>query len=580
MFYVFEKITWFFKENKKRFLLIFVSLIIANALSVLIPKFIGSAIDLIEMNRMSEKALSKILFAILCITTVEYIANYLWSYHLFERQICLEGTLRERLFHHILKLSSVFYEKNKTGDLMAKVTNDIGSVGMAVGYGLLTLLDSTLYMGTILGIMIGTVSFKLTLATIIPLPLLIYAAKVAGKKIDAAYEEAQKSFGELNYFVLENVSGVRMVRSYVLEELSEKNFSKKSKEVCDKNIEVAKVNSLFYPLTKTVTALSYMIALFYGAILIQSGEISLGDLVSFNIYLNMLIWPMIAIGEFINVIERGNASMKRLDETLQYQPDMEDKAEVCELKSIDKIKFVEYSFQYPLSEKPNISNLTFQLNRGETLGIVGKTGSGKSTIIKCLLGEYPNSGNGIYINEYPKENYARKDFLSKTGYVPQEHILFSKTVEENIRFGNVDATREQVNEAVICADLQKDMALLSDGLQTLIGEKGISVSGGQKQRISIARAIIKEPEILILDDSLSAVDAKTEQQIIQNIQENRRGKTNIIVSHRISAIMNADHILVMENGHCIEQGTHEELIKSGGWYFQVFQVQNAQNDIL
>jgi len=322
--------------------------------------------------------------------------------------------------------------------------------------------------------------------------------------------------------------------------------------------------------------MSYTIGLGFGAYLVFHNQLTLGELVSFNVYLGMLIWPMFAIGELINIMQRGNASLDRVQETLSYQPDVTDPSKPNTVDKPDSIMFEDVSFKYPSSHVDNLKQINIELKRGETLGIVGKTGSGKTTFIKQLLREYPLGVGALKVSDVSLNDQTLETTRGWIGYVPQDHVLFSKTVRENIYFGRTDATNEDLEKAIELADFKKDIDMLPEGLETLVGEKGIALSGGQKQRISIARALIKNPEILILDDSLSAVDAKTEKKIIENIRSERVGRTTIISTHRMSAVQHADRIIVLDDGEIIEAGTHEQLMESDGWYHEQFERQQVQ----
>jgi ATP-binding cassette subfamily B protein len=395
------------------------------------------------------------------------------------------------------------------------------------------------------------------------------------KKIYKRFTDAQAAFGTLNDKVLESISGVRVIRAYVQEREDEKRFEEMTEDVYRKNLAVARIDALFDPTISIIIGISYLIGLGYGAYLVFQQAITLGGLVSFNVYLGMLIWPMIAVGELINVMQRGNASLDRVQDTLSYEADVKNSMGLESITNPGNIHFNSVHFTYPSSTVVNLSDISVKLERGQTLGIVGKTGSGKTTFVKQLLREYPLGTGEIAFAGMPLEQLHLEDIRKWIGYVPQDHFLFSKTVRENILFGKMDATEDELAEAIRLADFEKDLMMLPNRLETLVGEKGVALSGGQKQRISIARALIKNPEILILDDSLSAVDAKTETTIIENIQNERAGKTTIITTHRLSAVQHADRIIVLDSGKIIEEGTHTDLLLNDGWYSEQYERQQV-----
>lgn len=566
MFSVLWKLRWFFKENWLRYTIAVGLLFIANILEIIPPWLIGVAIDSIAQEQLTIQLLWQYVGVLAISMVLAYLINFVWQYQLFGGAYVIERQLRSSLMGHFLKMTPTFFEKNRTGDLMARATNDLRAISETAGFGILTLVDSTLYMATIIVAMGFLVSWELTLFALIPLPILAIIVQILGKKIHVRYMAAQDAFGDMNDSVLESVGGVRVVRAYVQERSSEKDFAHMTEDVYEKNMAVERIDALFAPVTKVLTTISYMIGLGYGAFLVAEGSMTLGDLVAFNVYLGMIVWPMFAIGELINTLQRGNASLDRVNETLDYKEDVVDPEHPKFTEKPEHIGFRNFNFTYPQSSSINLQGINLSMNSGQTLGIVGKTGSGKTTFVKQLMREYPLGDGSISMNGIDLSDLSKDQLRGWIGYVPQDHVLFSRTIRANILFGKSDATEEDIENAIRLSHFEKDLAMLPNGLETLVGEKGVALSGGQKQRISIARALIKNPEILILDDSLSAVDAKTEAKIIENIQAERAGKTTIITTHRLSAVHHADWIVVLDDGKVIEEGTHEDLLKAKGWY--------------
>ena len=579
MFSILGKLSWFFKQHWKRYSLAIGLLILGGILEVIPPKLIGMAIDEINIGSLTWESLRTYLFIYGGLLIVVYFITYVWMYKLFGGAFLVERTLRSRFMKHLLKMTPSFYEKNRTGDLMARATNDLKAVSMTAGFGILTLVDSTIFMFLILTTMGVLISWKLTLAAIIPLPLMALAMNKYGRIIHKRFTAAQDSFGHMNDQVLESIAGVRVTRAYVQERADQRKFLNLTEDVYKKNIDVAKVDVLFEPTIKVLVGISYLIGLGYGAYLVFHKVLTLGELVSFNVYLGMLIWPMIAVGELINVMQRGNASLDRVLETLSQEEDVKQHSSPQHLEVPGTIEFNDVTFTYPTSSIKNLQNVSFTLKKGQTLGIVGKTGSGKTTLLKQLLREYPVGDGKILFSGVPIEDLPLSTLQSWIGYVPQDQMLFSRSVRENLLFGKSSGTDQDVERVLRLADFQKDIHVLPEGLETLVGEKGVALSGGQKQRVSIARALMIDPEILILDDAMSAVDGKTEAQIISNIRSERAGKTTFIATHRLSGVKHADWIVVLDNGEVIEEGTHDELLKQQGWYREQYDRQQLEDSL-
>lgn len=576
MFDVLSKLSWFFKQYWKQYTVAIVFLIIASVLEVVPPYLLGSIIDILTAGEMSSAILSKYILIFVGIIIGGYALNFVWQFRLFEGAINLEKILRRNLMQHFLRMTPTFYEKNRTGDLMARATNDLNAVSLTAGFGIMTLIDSTIYMGCIIFAMGYLISWKLTFFAMLPVPIMAILIQYLGKIVHERYMKAQDAFGELNDSVLESVAGVRVVRAYVQEKKDEANFAEMSEVVFEKNMHTAKINALFGPITKVGTGISYVVALGYGAHLVATEAMTVGQLVTFNVYLGLAVWPIFAIGELINVMQQGNASLDRVQETLNYEADVQNIANPQMIVTPNGIGFDDLTFQYPMSQVKNLQRISLSLKKGQTLGIVGKTGAGKTTFLRQLLREYPIGEGQLSIDGVDITAQTKEQLLDWIGYVPQDHVLFSRTIRENILFGKEDATQAELQQAIHAAYFEKDLKNLPMGLETLVGEKGVSLSGGQKQRVSIARALIKDPEILMLDDSLSAVDAKTEAKIIENIQRERQDKTTIITTHRLSGIQHADIIIVLDEGQIVEQGTHEQLLALQGWYKEQFDRQQLE----
>lgn len=579
MFDVLKKLSWFFKQSWKQYTVAVILLIIASILEIVPPFLLGSIIDIITDGTMTAAVLWNYMMIFIGIIVFGYFLNFIWQYRLFEGAINLEKLMRRKLMRQFLSMTPTFYEKNRTGDLMARATNDLNAVSLTAGFGIMTLIDSTLYMGAIILAMGFLISWKLTLLSMLPVPIMAILIQYFGKLVHERYMKAQDAFGVLNDNVLESVAGVRVTRAYVQEKKDEANFSHMCEDVYEKNMHTARINALFGPITKIGTGISYVIAIGYGAVLVSRGEMTVGQLVTFNVYLGIVVWPIFAIGELINVMQQGNASLDRVQETLDYQADVQNTTQPVTVKTPNTIGFQKLMFQYPTSQVKNLQQISLSLQKGETLGIVGKTGAGKTTFLRQLLREYPLNEGQLHIDGIDIAAQTKEQVLDWIGYVPQDHVLFSRTIRENILFGKEDAEEDDLKKAIRLAYFTKDLENLPDGLETLVGEKGVSLSGGQKQRVSIARALIKDPEILIFDDSLSAVDAKTEASIIRNIQEERSGKTTIITTHRLSGIQHADQIIVLDKGQIVEQGTHESLLRQNGWYKEQFDRQQLEGGI-
>ncbi len=576
MFKQLKKLKWFLKERARHYIIGILVLQITNLIVILPPIIIGRAVDSISDGSITGAELFTDISYLTAILTVEYIFGYIWAYEIFLNAIIIDLRLRAMMMKKILTMPRTFFEKFSSGDLMSRATSDIDTISEMLGYGVLAISDGIGYLLAIILAMGFTVSWKLTIVSILPLPILTMLTSYVGEYIHKLYMAQQEAFSKMSDEVLENVNGIRVIRSYVLEKQSVKNFENTTEDVFNKSLKTELVASTFWPATKIFTSISYAIAIGYGVNLILAGEITVGSLISFNVYLGYLIWPMYAIGDFINTAQRGTTSIERIYEVLEEDDDVENKKITRNIDGFDNIKFSDYTFRYPNSKNVNLRGIDLEITRGKTIGIVGRTGSGKSTLIKQLLKEYPVGDGNISIDDLSINEVQKSSLMNEIGYVSQDNILFSKTIRENILMGKKSASEEELFEVIRISDLLRDVDLFANKMDTLVGERGVAISGGQKQRISIARAVIKDPYLLIMDDSLSAVDSRTEAKIIENIRENRKNKTTIIVTHRLSAVSHADEIIVLDDGVIVERGTHEELILKDGWYNRQYHIQQME----
>lgn len=572
---LFRQLSWFLKEHKKSYLVAVLLLIVTGFIDLTPPWLIGKVIDGLRSGSMDRTTLIQYVVGLVVISIASFILTYLWLAKLFGTAFLLERTLRSQFFTHLLKLTPTFYQRNRTGDLMALATNDLKAVERTAGFGVLTLVDSLNMTAITLVVMGVAIDWKLTLAALLPMPILAYAMNKLGSQIHGRFMTAQDAFGTMNDQVVESISGLRVIRSFVQEDIDVKKFDDVTTDVFDKNMHVAKIDVLFEPIIKLLVGISYLIGLSFGTYLVFTNDITLGQLVAFNIYLGMLIWPMYAFGELINVIQRGTASLDRLQATMRVKP-LITSTPAVDVATPETIEVSDLTFTYPGTDQAALRGVNVTIEQGKTIGIVGPTGAGKTTLLRQFLREYPVGRDMLKVNGTPYEDVALETVRGWTGYVSQEHLLFSKTVRDNILFGAGTATEAELQEAIRLASFTTDVTMLDQGLETLVGERGVTLSGGQKQRLSIARAMLKKPKLLLLDDSLSAVDAKTESHIIEAIRTNREQSTTLIVAHRLSAVAHADEILVLQDGQVTERGTHEELMERQGWYAEQFERQSEE----
>ncbi len=571
---IIQKLWWFFKLEKRRYLVGIVALVLVSVLNLIPPMVMGRVIDAITSGQLTQQDLLLDLFYLLLAAFGMYYLRYVWRMYILGTSYRLGQIMRSRLFEHFTKMSPAFYQTYRTGDLMAHATNDINALTRLAGGGVMSAVDASITALVTLLTMLFSISWQMTLVAILPLPFMAYATSRLGRKTHKAFGESQAAFSELNNKVQESVSGIKVTKSfgYQVDEL--KSFQAVNELTFQKNLQTMKYDSLFDPMVLLFVGSSYVLTLLVGSLMVQKGQITVGNLVTFISYLDMLVWPLMAIGFLFNITQRGKVSYQRIEDLLSQESPVKDPAFPLDSIENGRLEYAIDSFAFENEE--TLTNVHFSLEKGQTLGLVGQTGSGKTSLIKLLLREYDVDKGAIYLNGYDIRDYRLTDLRSLMGYVPQDQFLFATSILDNIRFGNPDLPLSAVEEATKLAQVYQDIVAMTQGFDTLIGEKGVSLSGGQKQRLAMSRAMILDPDILILDDSLSAVDAKTEYAIIDNLKETRKDKTTIITAHRISAVVHADLILVLQNGQIIERGTHEDLLALDGWYAQTYQSQQLE----
>ncbi|WP_204122993.1 ABC transporter ATP-binding protein [Lacticaseibacillus mingshuiensis] len=577
---VFKKLSWYFQEEKKRYGLGILFLLLVAIVNLIPPKVIGTLVDSMNQKGGIQTGQLMSLLGLLVFAGVgQYVFRFGWRNAIWGGAAKLEKTLRTRLFNHFMKMDATFYQRHRTGDLMAHATNDLNAIQNVAGAGILTLFDSLITGTTTIIAMIFFVDWRLTLFAILPMPLLAVMARRLGMRLHAAFARSQAAFSRLNDKTQESVSGIKVIKTFGQEKEDTADFD----QIVDHTIEINKkvnfLDALFDPTTSLIMGITYVITIAYGGYLVTSNAITIGQLVSFVSYVSSLVWPMFAIGRLFNILERGNASYDRVAELLNEHSAIIEQPDAIAAPAHGDIRFKINKFAYPDDDHATLTHVHFTLPEGHTLGIVGRVGAGKSTIFKLLLREFDDYDGVIEFGGQNIKAYTLEALLDAIGYVPQDNFLFSTTVADNIRFSSFEKTQPQVEDAARESAVHNDILDFAEGYGTLVGERGVSLSGGQKQRLAIARAVITTPELLIMDDALSAVDAKTEAEILDNLRQERANKTTIIAAQRLSSVMHADEILVLKDGSVIERGSHDELLANNGWYAEMWAKQELEQKI-
>ena len=572
-----KKLGWFFRLEKKAYLFGISALSLVSLVNLLPPRIIGQVIDKIVAKELGRGELLYQLGLLIASAFIMYGLRYLWRKFIIGTSNHLGQILRYRLFEHFTQMSPSFYQKYRTGDLMAHATNDIKSVTWVAGVGVMSAVDASITALVTLFSMFFLLDWRLTLIAILPLPFMAWGTNLIGRKNHQSFKEAQEAFSDLNNKVQESVSGIKVSKSFGYQEAETQSFALINQQVYEKNLLASRYNALYDPLVLVFIGLSYLLTLIFGGIFINQNQFTIGNLITFITYLDMLVWPLQALGFLFNVYQRGSVSYARIERLLAEESQIKEPNQALEDIQNGDLTYDISRFAY--EDSATLAQIHFTIQQGQTLGIVGATGSGKTTLLRLLLRELEIDQGAIYLNQEDIRRYRLKDLRSLMGYVPQEPILFAMTIRDNIRFARPDLADEALIEVSKLCGLYEDIIAMPAAFDTMIGEHGVSLSGGQRQRLAMCRALVLDPEILILDDSLSAVDAKTEHLILENLKRERKGKTTIITAHRLSALAHADLILVLENGQVKERGRHEELLSQQGWYAKTYHSQQLAADL-
>jgi ABC-type multidrug transport system fused ATPase/permease subunit len=575
---LFIKLGWYFRLQWRRYMAAILMLIGVDLLEMTIPWITGRVIDHVVEGTLTSLILWRFVATLVAIAIAVYVMRYLWRVFLFYSSFHLAETMRQRLYTHMTRMSPQFFREHRTGDLMARATNDISALEMTAGEGVLSGIDGLVTGILVIAIMMVLISWKLTLLALLPFPFMAWYFMIIGKRLHAGFRDAQERFSDLNDRVQESVSGIRMVRAFGLEQQEDREFLRIADRAAEANIRVAATDSLYDPAIFITVGSSFLLCISAGAVLVEDEQLTLGQLTSFTMYLGFLIWPMFAYGWLLNIVERGSAAWERIESLLKTPSPVQDTGQVSQI-SDGSVQIDITTFAYPDSSSPALRDIHLRVATGHTVGVVGATGAGKTTLISLLLRSFDDPACKISIGGVPVQELSLDALRGAIAMVPQDPFLFTASIAENIAMGRPGASLAEIRAVAELAAIDKDILRFPDAYDTLVGERGITLSGGQKQRIAIARALLLDAPILILDDALSAVDVATERNILMHLQQVRAGRTTFVLCHRLSAVEDASEIIVLSRGTIAERGTHEALLAQRGWYARTHDYQKLERTV-
>ncbi|MBY5948765.1 ABC transporter transmembrane domain-containing protein [Photobacterium rosenbergii] len=571
---VFWQLKWYFRQEWRRYSGAIGILVLVSLFELLPPKAIGWVVDGVVSGKMTPTMMMGWLAGLAAIWLIVYFLRVIWRYWLFGAASELGTVLRNRLFRHFSSHSPSFFERYKTGDLMARSTNDVNAVVMTAGEGVLTAADSLITGIAVLFVMTTFISWELTILALLPMPLMAIVVFFLGRQLHSRFSLSQAAFSTLTDKTQESLNGVRMIRAFGLEQRQQHDFATVVDDVGDKNLSVARVDAKFDPVIQIAIGMSFFLSIAGGAYLISQQRLTLGDLTAFTLYQGLMIWPMLAMAWLFNILERGSAAWNRLAHIFDESPDIVS-GDVPLAATYQPLKVAIKAFCWPGQGQPALADVHFTLQSGSMLGIAGPIGSGKSTLLSLLLRQQELEHGQIHYGSVELQQADLSQWRSRFAVVSQSPFLFSRSIADNIALGKPQASMDDIHAAAQAACIDDDILQFPDGYQTLVGEKGITLSGGQKQRIAIARALLLEAEVLILDDALSAVDGKTEHHILENLRRQKK-QTVMVIAHRLTALEEADNILVLQQGRISEQGDHASLLAQDNWYAEMYRYQKLE----